>query len=229
MKNLTFLLIFISITFSALAQRAYIKDKDNRNTGYFEKNNEGGYNFYSMDGSNMGRTKYENGEYIKLDKYGNAEYKIKSSELDNLYKKNAVTVDGSSNNNYITQMANTPDLKIKPMDFTALDKALEAEAIENDPDINIRKLNSVLNQYQSGDKGYVVWWDLTNNPTFAQVEDGAGRLRIIGFTKAIYASFNGKYYVILGIFQSNIEAQEWIKRCKSKLPIGGFELKVLSI
>ncbi|MBK9553852.1 MAG: hypothetical protein IPO45_16995 [Saprospiraceae bacterium] len=41
MKNLTFLLIFISITFSALAQRAYIKDKDNRNTGYFEKNNEG--------------------------------------------------------------------------------------------------------------------------------------------------------------------------------------------
>ncbi|MBK9023425.1 MAG: hypothetical protein IPL69_05495 [Saprospiraceae bacterium] len=68
-------------------QVIYIKDKDNRNTGYFEKNNEGGYNFYSMDGSNMGRTKYENGEYIKLDKYGNAEYRIKSSELDNLYKR----------------------------------------------------------------------------------------------------------------------------------------------
>ena len=78
------MLLFVTFQFSLLAQRAYIKDKNNNNIGYFEKNTEGGYNFYGKDGSNMGRTKYDNGNYIKYNKYGEYEYKIATSELDNL-------------------------------------------------------------------------------------------------------------------------------------------------
>lgn len=222
------MLLFVTFQFSLLAQRAYIKDKNNNNIGYFEKNTEGGYNFYGKDGSNMGRTKYDNGNYIKYNKYGEYEYKIATSELDNLYKTNTVNVYIGSPE-YITKVATTAKFEIKPMDYTVLDHALAVEAEENDPDINIRKLDSGLTQYKSGDQGYVVWWDFGSNVSLTDIENQAGKLRVIGFTKAKHANIRGRYYVILGKFQSTIEAQEWIKKCKQKLPIGGFDLKVLTL
>jgi len=184
------------------------------------KNVDGGYNFYSMDGSSMGWTKYENGDYIKFDKYGNYEYRVASRELDNLYEKSAVQIYNTTPN-YTSDLGETVlPARIKPMDFSALDRALEAEAAEDDTFAKIRKINLTLNQYIQGDRGYIVYFGTDSDISSSKAEEGAGYLRSIGFTKVTTTSINGKHYVIFGTFLSNIEAQEWIKRCNSKLDVG---------